>query len=350
MKFGLFILPCYRAGVAPSVGNFYEELTEMVRFADRSEWDRAWLSEHHFHYYGGASPNPAVLLTAWARETQQIRLGPGISLLPLHNPLHVAEDYALLDQLSGGRLDFGIGRGYLPHEFDGHSVDGEDASGRREEAFEIITRAWAGETFDFDGAHFAFPKLALHPTPLQTPVPIWVACSRTRDSFEWAGRNGYNIMMNQYPMSPVEARERFQWYLDAWDGGGHEPAKRQAMMSVFMYIADSEEKAIADAKSAVQEHANLFRLLFQGDQWNEDYAGDESVFEFLAPDGDVVRMFRERTLIGTADQVIERIAKYRDLGFTELSFLIRTGELTHAQAMTTMERFNADVMPAFRDH
>ena len=157
-------------------------------------------------------------------------------------------------------------------------------------------------------------------------------------------------MMNQYPMSPVEARERFQWYLDAWDGGGHEPAKRQAMMSVFMYIADSEEKAIADAKSAVQEHANLFRLLFQGDQWNEDYAGDESVFEFLAPDGDVVRMFRERTLIGTADQVIERIAKYRDLGFTELSFLIRTGELTHAQAMTTMERFNADVMPAFRDH
>ena len=73
------------------------------------------------------------------------------------------------------------------------------------------------------------------------------------------------------------------------------------------------------------------------------------MFDFLAPDGDIVRMFRERTLIGTADQVIERIAGYRDMGFTELSFLIRTGELTHAQAMTTMERFNADVLPAFRD-
>ncbi len=349
MKFGVFILPCYRQGVAPSVGHFYEELTEMVRFADRNGWDRAWLSEHHFHYYGGASPNPAVLLTAWARETRQIRLGPGISLLPLHNPLHVAEDYALVDQLSGGRLDFGIGRGYLPHEFDGHAVDGDDASGRREEAFDIITRAWSGETFSFDGAHFSFPRLSLHPTPLQNPVPIWVACSRTRDSFEWTGRNGFNIMMNQYPVSLAESRERFQWYLDARDGAGHDPATYQAMMSVFMYIADSEEQAIADAKAAVQEHANLFRLLFQGDQWNDDYAGDESVFDFLAPDGDIVGMFRERTLIGTAEQVIERIAQYRELGFTELSVLIRTGELSHTQAMTTMERFNADVLPAFRD-
>ncbi len=349
MKFGLFVLPCYRAGVAPSFAQFYEELTDMVRFADTTGWDRAWLSEHHFHYYGGAAPNPSVLLTAWARETRQIRLGPGISLLPLHNPLHVAEDYAMLDQLSGGRLDFGIGRGYLPHEFDGHSVDGDDASGRRAEAFEIITRAWAGETFAYDGAHYSFPKLKLHPTPLQDPVPIWVACSRTRDSFEWAGANGFHIMMNQYPQSPAETRERFQWYLDAWDGAGHNAAQRQAMMSLFMYIADSEEQAIAEARGMVQEHANLFRLLFQGDQWNEDYAGDESVFEFLAPDGDVVKMFRERTLIGTADQVIERIASYRDMGFTELSFLIRTGELSHAQAMATMERFNADVLPAFRD-
>ena len=348
MKFGLFILPCYRAGVAPTLGQFYEELTEMVRLADATGWDRAWLSEHHFHYYGGASPNPSVLLTAWARETKQIRLGPGISLLPLHNPLHVAEDYALLDQLSGGRLDFGIGRGYLPHEFDGHTVDGDDASGRREEAFEIITRAWAGETFSYDGAHFSFPKLNLHPTPLQNPVPIWVACSRTQDSFEWTGQNGFHIMMNQYPQSPAETQERFQWYLDAWDQAGHNPATRQAMMSLFMYIADSEEQAIADARLAVQEHANLFRLLFQGDQWNQDYAGDDSVFEFLAPDGDIVKMFRERTLIGTADQVIERIAAYRDMGFTELSFLIRTGELSHAQAMGTMERFNAEVLPAFR--
>lgn len=179
-------------------------------------------------------------------------------------------------------------------------------------------------------------------------MPIWVAASRTRDSFEWAGRNGFNLMMNQYPLSPAQSLEYFGWYRDAWEDAGHDPARRQAMMNLFLYVADSEEQAIAESRATVQEHANLFRLLFAGDQWNEDYAGDESVFEFLAPDGDIVKMFRERTLIGTPEQIVERIAHYRDSGFTELSFMVRTGDWTRAQAMATVERFNADVMPTFR--
>jgi natural product biosynthesis luciferase-like monooxygenase protein len=334
--------------VAPSLARFYDEMSELVRLADRSGWDRAWISEHHFHYYGGATPNPAIQLAAWARETERIRNGPAISLMPLRNPLHVAEDYAVVDQLSGGRLDFGIGRGYLPHEFEGHGLDADAVSAMREEGFEIIRRAWSGETFAHRGPHYRFPKLRLHPLPAQAEVPIWVAASRTRDSFEWAGRNGFNIMLNQYPVSPEESRERFGWYLDAWAEAGHPAGGHEAMMSVFLHIADSEEQAVAEARRAVQEHANLFRLLFAGDQWNEDYAGDESVFDFLAPDGDILAMFRARTCIGTAEQVIERIERYRDWGFTEMSFIVRTGELSHQQALATMARFNDEVLPAFR--
>ncbi len=349
MKFGLFMLPCFREGVAPSLADFYNDMSELVAVADNTGWARVWISEHHFHYYGGASPNPAVQLAAWARETRQIRLGPAISLTPLRNPLHIAEDYAVVDQLSGGRLDFGIGRGYLPHEFAGHNLDPDDVSDMREEGFGIIRRAWSGETFEHSGDHYSFPKLRLHPLPLQDEVPIWVAASRTRDSFDWAGREGFRIMMNQYPMTPDEAHERFAWYLDARKAAGHPEGQHEAMMSVFLHIADTEEQAIAEAKLAVQEHANLFRLLFSGDQWNEDYAGDESVFEFLAPDGDLERMFRERTCIGTPEQVIERISRYRDWGFTEMSFIVRTGEIGQDQALRTMERFNNEVVPAFRE-
>jgi alkanesulfonate monooxygenase SsuD/methylene tetrahydromethanopterin reductase-like flavin-dependent oxidoreductase (luciferase family) len=151
MKFSLFILPCYRPELAPSLGEFYEELAETVRYADGAGWDRVWLSEHHFHYYGGACPNPALLLTAWARETKRIRLAAGVSLLPLNDPVRVAEDYAMLDRLSGGRLDFGIGRGYLPHEFRGRNVAPADATGRFQEAFEVVTRAWQGERFSYAG-------------------------------------------------------------------------------------------------------------------------------------------------------------------------------------------------------
>jgi alkanesulfonate monooxygenase SsuD/methylene tetrahydromethanopterin reductase-like flavin-dependent oxidoreductase (luciferase family) len=223
MKFGLFMLPCFREGVAPSLADFYDEMSELVAVADATGWDRLWISEHHFHYYGGASPNPAVQLAAWARETKHIRLGPAISLTPLRNPLHIAEDYAVVDQLSGGRLDFGIGRGYLPHEFAGHNLDPDQVSAMREEGFDIIRRAWSGETFEHKGEHYSFPKLKLYPLPLQDNIPIWVGASRTRDSFEWAGHNGFNIMMNQYPMTPASV-----------SAGIWRPGKRLAMPRAAM--------------------------------------------------------------------------------------------------------------------
>jgi natural product biosynthesis luciferase-like monooxygenase protein len=348
MKFSLFILPCYRPGVSRSLERFYDELAEAVRYADATGWDRVWVSEHHFHYYGGASPNPALLLAAWARETRRIRLGCGVSLLPLNDPVRVAEDYAMLDRLSGGRLDFGVGRGYLPHEFAGRNVAPGDATGRFQEAFEIIAKAWRGERFTFAGRHHRVGPVAVQPTPTQSPPPIWVACSRTRDSFEWAGRNGFGLLMNQYPMSPAETAERFGWYRDAWDGAGRRRAGRDAMMSLFLHVADTEEQAVAEAKLAVQEHANLFRLLLAQDVENTDYVGDESVFRFIAPEGDVATAFRERTAVGTIAQIAERIARYRDIGFTEISFVVRYGALTHDQCMTNIARAGAEVLPRFR--
>ncbi len=122
MDFSLFHLPTYRAGFSPSLNAFYEELIESARLADRLGWARIMTTEHHFHYYGGAVPNPAVMLAAWARETKRIRLAAGVALVPLRHPLQVAEDYALVDHLSGGRFDMGISRGFVPHEFEAFGI------------------------------------------------------------------------------------------------------------------------------------------------------------------------------------------------------------------------------------
>ena len=348
MQFAVFMLPCYRPAVAPSLHAFYAELSEAVQLADRTGWDRVWCSEHHFHYYGGAVPNPAMMLLAWARDTKRIRLGSGVSLLPMNHGINVAEDYAMLDQLSGGRLDFGVGRGYLPHEFQGFGVTEDMTLGRFDEAFEIINRAWAGERFAFDGKHYAFGETEIHPKPFQDPVPIWCACSRAQESYEWTGRENYALMMNQYPMSFADAVTRFDWFKDAYAAAGHDPAKREAMMSLFLHIAPSEEQAIAEAKPAVQEHANLFRLLFGGDRWNTDYEGDESVFDFITGGtGNVEEVFRERTAIGTVDQICERIETYRDLGFTEISFVVRYGTLSHAQCLRNIEIATEKILPRF---
>ena len=290
-----------------------------------------------------------MMLLAYARATKTIRLGSGVSLMPMNHGIRVAEDFAMLDQLSGGRLDFGVGRGYLPHEFQGFAVTEDQTLDRFDEAFEIITRAWAGEQFALDGKHYAFDKLEIHPKPSQDPVPIWCACSRAQASYEWTGRNAYGLMMNQYPMSLAEATERFGFFKDAYAAAGHDPSKREAMMSLFLHIADSEEQAIEEAKPFVQEHANLFRLLFAGDKWNTDYEGDETVFDYLTGGtGDVTELFRERTAIGTVEQICERVALYRDMGFTEMSFVTRYGALTHDQVKRNVEIASEAILPRFR--
>lgn len=349
MEFSLFLLPCYREGLAPSLAHFYEELIDAAKFADETGWERVWVSEHHFHYYGGASPSPPLYLTALARETRAIRLGAGVSLLPLNNPLRVAEEYAMLDQLSGGRLDFGVGRGYLPHEFGGYNVNPDEATERFREAFDIVSAAWRGRPFEHRGRFYQIDKLQVQPPPLQQPPPVYVACTKTRESFEWAGAHGFGLLSNHYPQSFEDLTNRFAWYAQSYENAGHDPARRKAMIALFLHIADSEEQAIAEAKPAVQEHANLFRLLLARDVWNTDYLGDESVFEFIAPGGDITSAFRERTAVGTVDQVCERVERYRQLGYTEISFIVRYGTLTHQQCMANIETFNRDVRPRLQE-
>jgi len=348
VEFSIFLLPCFREGLAPSLAAFYEELIETTQLADRTGWERVWVSEHHFHYYGGASPNPAMALLALARETERIRLAAGVSLLPLHHPLRVAEEFAMLDQLSGGRLDFGVGRGYLPHEFAGFRRDPAQATARFLEAFEIVTQAWRGEPFEHHGSFYDIDRLQLPLRPMQQPPPIYMACSRTRESFEFAGAHGLRLMSNHYPQSLRDLTERLDWYKRAYAAGGHDPAQRQGMISLFLHIAPSEEQAIAEAMPAVQEHANLFRLLMSNDVWNRDYLGDASVFEFIAPGGDVVDAFRERTAVGTAEQVCERVQRYHELGYTEVSFIVRYGGLSHAQCLANIEAVNRLVRPRFQ--
>ena len=345
MDLSLFYLPTYRKGFAASLNAYYEEMAASVRLADELGWARALTTEHHFHYYGGAVPNPALIMAGWARETKRIRLGAAVSLVPLRNPLMVAEDYALLDQLSGGRFDMGIARGFVPHEFDAFGIPQEETTERIAEALEVIQAFWAGEPFAHKGRFFTFDRLEPWPVPVQKKIPIWNAASNSRESFDNAGRRGFHLMMNQYPMTFESLAEKHGWYCDAYATAGHDPAKRKSMVAFMTYIADTEEDAIARAKAALQEHAGAFGKLMQGDQWNRDYEADESVLLRMCEGNDVRDVFRKRTLICTAEQAAERLAPYRELGFTEVSFVPRFGNLSAAQCTESIHRLTEEVRP-----
>jgi alkanesulfonate monooxygenase SsuD/methylene tetrahydromethanopterin reductase-like flavin-dependent oxidoreductase (luciferase family) len=149
MRLGLFsVVDHYPSELERATGDFYAELLEQAEAADEWGFDSFWVAEHHFHEYG-AVPRPPVLLAAAAQRTRRIRLGSGVVVLPFDHPLRVAEDYAMVDVLSGGRLNLGVGSGYLKHEYAGFGVDPEDKRARFDEALEILLRAWTGERFSY---------------------------------------------------------------------------------------------------------------------------------------------------------------------------------------------------------
>lgn len=345
MDFSLFYLPTYRAGFSASLSAFYAELTESVKLADRLGWARVLTTEHHFHYYGGAVPNPAVILAAWARETKRIRLAAGVSLVPLRHPLQVAEDYALVDHLSEGRFDMGISRGFVPHEFEAFGVSQAETADRLMESIDIIQKFWAGEPFAYSGKFTSFDKIEPWPIPFQKKIPVWIAASNDLASFERVGKGGYRLMMNQYPMNFASLVEKHDTFKAAYAKAGHDPRQRKSAIAFLTYIADTEEEAIEAAKGEVQEHAGALKKLLTRDEWSRDYHADESILLAMCEGNDVNDVFRKRTLVCTPRQAAERLQRYADLGFTEAIFVTRFAGISAEQERNTIERLTREVRP-----
>ena len=167
MKFAPFVnIQCREGHHYPTV---YRARMDEGVLAEELGFDAFWLAEHAFVEHG--RPSPAVSLGHLAARTSRIRLGTAVSVLTWHNPLEVAQDYATVDILSGGRLNFGIGRGGQKHEFDGYGVDWLTSLERYQEAFQIVLKAWEGKPFSFNGRFFEFPELYVNPMPEQRPHP-----------------------------------------------------------------------------------------------------------------------------------------------------------------------------------
>ena len=348
MDLSLFHLPSWREAYGIPLPQLFEELVQEYVVADRLGWTRGITTEHHFHYYGGAIPNPAILLTAAARETKNLRLGAAVSLMQLRDPLQVAEDYAMLDHLSGGRCDFGVARGFVPHEFAAFHIEQKDAGERISEGLEICQQFWTGKPFAHHGKHFSFERIEPWPGAVNGSLPIWNAASNTKQSFVNAAQRGFRLMMNQYPMSFASLKEKFSWYCDAWAQAGRPAGERKAMVSFMAHIAPTEEQAIDEALLALGDHVSAFSKLARGDQWDRNFDDGMEALKQMAAGQDLREMIRERTLICSPKQAAERIARYRDLGFTEIGFIARFTRLTHAHTVRTMELMSNEVLPLLK--
>lgn len=342
MKFGAHYLPTYVAHLDGSVPEFYRHMFEQMEEMDRLGFDHIWVTEHHFSEYGGTLPHPPTFMAAIARTTQQIRLGVAINVLPLHNPIDVAESYAMVDIVSNGRLDFGVGKGSEPVEFRRFGIAHDEATQRMKEGMEVIRHAWSDDPVNFKGDLFDYENLRVLPKPVQRPhPPIWVGAARSEDSFRWAGENGYHLMTLPYIYPDPELLHGFlAAYREALTAAGHNPMKREILGKFHIYVSDTLGQAIEEATPFL----NHYREVHAGADPKRVTPGIMNATEVRA------QLEQGFIIAGDPKRCIDSIKHWQEtLGLTSISGTFHFGGMPQELALRNIRMFRDRVMPALQE-
>ena len=332
-----------------------EEQLEQACAAETLGFDSVWLTEHNFT--GEAVYcDPIPFASALAARTSRVRIGFAVIQLALRHPIRLAVQLALLDNLSRGRLDVGVGRGtlYNEYEFVGYGLRSDDSRERSAEALEVLTRAWTEVPFVHHGKFFQASLPALRPRVYQRPhPPIWRSVV-TPASFAECGRLGVPILTSRIPLGAIP--ERLGLYEEGLTAGGHpapvrERLRRDVAVWRHVYVAPGQAQA-EDELAATLAHTRRHMLEARAAYNPPDYRVDPAVVNpFNDPrvsEEEAVRFsLATGALVGTPARVAEQVAELRDAGVHHVLAQMSFGYLGHERIMASMRRFGLEVMPAF---
>ena len=323
----------------------HDDFIALCKMADQGGMRAVWTGEHHGMEFTIA-PNPLLTLIDVAHHTEHVRLGTGTIIAPFWHPIKLAGEAASADVITGGRIELGIARGAYSYEYERlmPGMDAWEAGQRMRETAPILPKLWAGD-YAHDGEFFSFPATTSAPRPLQdNGPPIWIA-ARDPNSHEFGVHNGFNIQVTPLWQGLAEIEtlmDRFNAACASYDG-----ARPKIMLLHHTFVgADAE-----DVSRAAQELSRFycyFGAWFQNKRpvsngliaplSDEDIAANQ----MMSPEN----MHRDLT-IGTAQEVIDQIKRYEDLGYDEYSFWIDSG-MSFERKRASLSRFIDDVMPAFQ--
>ena len=354
MRFGWLTL-----GHSPSPEGDYTAIRDLVTeacFAETAGFDGIWLTEHNFT---GESVycDPIPFASVVAARTSRIRIGFAVIQLALRHPIRLATELALLDNLSDGRIDVGVGHGtnYNEYEFVGYGLRSDDSRERMEETLDVMLRAWSGAPLVHHGKFYQLSLPELRPRPRQRPhPPIWRAAS-SAGSVRECGRMGAPMMTARIPLTRV--RERIELYEAGLAESGLDAATRQrrreeAAVWRFVYVAESQAQAEDELGAALLEtrrHMVHARATHNPADYKVEASRTNPWNDPLVRHEDGVRYSLETgALCGTARRVAEQVAELREAGVHHVLCQMTCGYLPHPQIMSSMRRFGADVAPRFR--
>jgi alkanesulfonate monooxygenase SsuD/methylene tetrahydromethanopterin reductase-like flavin-dependent oxidoreductase (luciferase family) len=355
MKFGVFyVLECPDHDFRRA----YREMLTQIRYAEHLGFDEVWLAEHHGSDYG-SMPSPQVAAAAVAERTERMRIGIAVSNLTFDWPVRIAEDYAMVDVLSGGRLDFGAGRGYQPGEFHNMGVaDRQDAS--REvfnEALQIVRGLWskhAGQPFSYHGKHFRIDEVDCRPTPLQRPTPPMYVASISPQTFELAAAQDYNLLITPTLMTLPELNQLVVDIKGKLIAAGRDPLSLDFPMNWQIHLAESTAEAVANVTGPLGwYYRTVLDVVPSGPAAPRTY---ERYAELVAASqeagGLTLDGLRESGIVYVGEPaglVGEVAALHRETGLQHLICWMRFGGLGHEKVLHSMELFAEQVMPQLRD-
>jgi len=317
------------------------------------EWglDVMWLAELHAAPTRSVLSAPLNIATAIATRTRRMKIGTAVQVLPLCHPLRVAEEAATVDQISHGRLIFGIGRSGFPRTYQAYGIPYAESQERFAETLAILKRAWSEDSFSYQGKFYSFNNIHLVPKPFQKPWPELRIAVNSPDTFAAVGAQGYPIFVAVRIGTLSELGPNIASYRAAWRAAGH-PGEGKVYLRAPVYVADTAERARDEAEESIM---HFYRWL--GDQLSASafQAGTRAI-EQRAERGERLQTLtyadarRDKIIVGNPDEVTKRLAGLRDeLGLDGILAEINCGSLIpHDKVMRALKLLCQEVMPAFR--
>ncbi|WP_374391070.1 MupA/Atu3671 family FMN-dependent luciferase-like monooxygenase [Tabrizicola sp.] len=347
MEFGLFFFANDTTG-AGQTGK-YDLIFEAARWADQNGMARLWIPERHFHSFGGLSPNPSVLAAALAGVTKRIQICAGSVVLPLHDPIRVAEEWSIVDNVSGGRVGLGIASGWVPNDFviSGHQGDFQNRKQVFRDRTETLRRLWRGEPHRVQNPLGEEVDVRVMPRPVQPDLPIWITAAANPETFVEAGAMGANVLTHLLGQTVEDLAQKIVAYRSAWIAAGH-PGRGLVTLMLHTLVGDDDDEVHDLARQPMMTYLgasfdlaskHLASVPFLKDPGKIDVTQLTPELAEAALEASFEKYFYMGSLLGSYDKCLATVDHLAKLDVDEVACLVDFG-VEPAVVMKGLENLN----------
>lgn len=314
-------------------GNIYDLVKECAIYGDENDFSSIWVPERHFTEFGGVYNNPAILHAAIAGVTKRIRLYSGSVVVPLHDPVRIAEEWSMVDNLSNGRVSLSIAPGWNPNDFIFFPENYDQRYDIMYKNIEQVKRLWKGETVQRKGGNGQVVDIKIYPTPVQKRIPMCVTVSNSLEGFKLSGEKGYDILTALLDHTMEELAEKIQCYRRAREENGLDPKEGRITLMLHTYVGKDDQQAKEEARKPycdfLKRNGSLLKGLAQnrGSKFSLDSLTEEDIDEFV--NFLYTRFANTKGLIGDKESCKEIVEHAQEAGVDKITCLLDFGPPAH---------------------